>query len=102
GELVGGRRPIGVAKLMDAHRRRADERGDVGRDASAHQAVQVLAEGGPVDVVLGVDWTTLGEYLDSLVRRGISPNVASFVGATTVRIHELGYADRPPTPDELT
>ena len=48
-----------------------------------------------------IDWTTLGEYLESLERRGISPNVASFVGATTVRIHEIGYDDRPPTPDEL-
>jgi N-acyl-D-amino-acid deacylase len=46
-------------------------------------------------------WTTLGEYLDYLERRGISTNVASFVGATTVRVHEIGYADRPPTPEEL-
>ena len=53
------------------------------------------------DIKYDVSWTTLGEYLDHLVQRGISPNVASFIGATTVRIHELGYADRPPTPDEL-
>lgn len=46
-------------------------------------------------------WTTLGEYLDHLVARGVSTNVASYVGATTVRIHELGEADRPPTPEEL-
>jgi N-acyl-D-aspartate/D-glutamate deacylase len=45
--------------------------------------------------------TTLGEYLTHLEKRGVSTNVASFVGATTVRIHEIGYADRPPTPDEL-
>jgi len=37
-----------------------------------------------------IDWTSLGEYLESLERRGVSPNVASFVGATTVRVHELG------------
>lgn len=48
-----------------------------------------------------IDWTTLGEYLESLQRRGISPNVASFVGANTVRIHELGYANRAPNTDEL-
>ncbi|HVR29098.1 MAG TPA: amidohydrolase family protein, partial [Thermoanaerobaculia bacterium] len=48
-----------------------------------------------------IEWTTLGEYLDFLERSGVSPNVASFVGATTVRIHEVGYADRPPTPEEL-
>jgi N-acyl-D-amino-acid deacylase len=53
------------------------------------------------DIRYEIDWTSLGEYLDGLVRRGISPNVASFVGATTVRIHELGYENRPPTPAEL-
>jgi len=53
------------------------------------------------DFKYDIDWTTLGEYLDSLVRRGISPNVASFVGAATVRIHELGYENRPPTAVEL-
>lgn len=46
-------------------------------------------------------WTTLAEYLDYLVARGISTNVASYVGATTIRVHEIGYADRPPTPEEL-
>jgi N-acyl-D-amino-acid deacylase len=53
------------------------------------------------DIKFDVAWTTLGEYLDHLVSRGIAPNVASFVGATTVRIHEVGYANRPPTPEEL-
>lgn len=48
-----------------------------------------------------VEWTTLGEYLEFLVRRGISPNVASFIGATTVRIHELGYEKRAPNAAEL-
>jgi N-acyl-D-amino-acid deacylase len=48
-----------------------------------------------------VDWTTLGEYLESLERRGVAPNVASFVGATSVRIHELGYANRLPNAEEL-
>lgn len=53
------------------------------------------------DVRYGIEWTTLGEYLEYLVRRGVSTNVASFVGATTVRIHTLGYEDRAPTPQEL-
>jgi N-acyl-D-amino-acid deacylase len=53
------------------------------------------------DIRFAVEWTTLGEYLDHLVGRGVSCNVASFVGATTVRIHVIGYEDRPPTPDEL-
>jgi N-acyl-D-amino-acid deacylase len=53
------------------------------------------------DIKYDVPWTTLGEYLDHLVRRGVSCNVASFIGATTARIHEVGYADRAPTPAEL-
>lgn len=48
-----------------------------------------------------VAWTSLGEYLEHLERRGVSTNIASFVGAGTVRIHELGYADRAPTAEEL-
>ena len=53
------------------------------------------------DINYPVKWTTLGQYLEYLVKRGVSCNVASFVGATTVRIHEIGYIDRPPTPEEL-
>jgi N-acyl-D-amino-acid deacylase len=41
-----------------------------------------------------IDWTTLGEGLDTLVKRGVSTNIASFVGAATVREHELGYINR--------
>ena len=53
------------------------------------------------DWTFDIDWTTLGEYLESLQRRGTSPNVASFVGANTIRIHELGYANRAPNSEEL-
>jgi N-acyl-D-amino-acid deacylase len=53
------------------------------------------------DLKYEISWTSLGEYLDHLERRGVTPNVASFIGATTVRIHEIGYADREPTPEEL-
>ena len=53
------------------------------------------------DITYSISWTKLSEYLQYLVQRGISPNVASFVGATTIRIHVLGYEDRPPTPEEL-
>jgi N-acyl-D-amino-acid deacylase len=60
---------------------------------------RMLAEQG--DIRFEVPWTTLGEYLEHLERRRVSTNVASFVGATTVRIHEVGYEDRPPTPVEL-
>jgi N-acyl-D-amino-acid deacylase len=53
------------------------------------------------DLRFPVSWTTLGEYLEFLEQRGVSTNVASFVGATTLRVHELGYANRAATPDEL-
>lgn len=53
------------------------------------------------DIRFAVSWTTLDEYLTHLVSRGISPNVASFVGASTVRIHELGEVDRDPSAEEL-
>ncbi len=53
------------------------------------------------DIRYPITWTTLGEYLDFIVTQGVSTNVASFVGATTVRVHEVGYADRPPTAAEL-
>ena len=53
------------------------------------------------DLKYDIAWTTLGEYLEHLERRGVSTNVASFVGATTVRIHVLGYDNRAPTASEL-
>jgi len=53
------------------------------------------------DIKYDIKWTTLGEYLDYIVKKGISPNVASFVGATTLRIHTVGYEDRVATSVEL-
>jgi N-acyl-D-amino-acid deacylase len=53
------------------------------------------------DIRYDIAWTTLGEYLEHLVARGIAPNVASFVGATTVRMHVLGEDDVDPSPAQL-
>jgi len=53
------------------------------------------------DYSFDIPWTTLGEYLDHMEKKGIACNIASFVGATSLRIHELGMANRPPTTDEL-
>ncbi|HEY6204122.1 MAG TPA: D-aminoacylase [Candidatus Limnocylindria bacterium] len=53
------------------------------------------------DIRYDISWTTLAEALDTIAARGISPNIASFVGAATVRIHELAHEDRRPTPAEL-
>jgi N-acyl-D-amino-acid deacylase len=53
------------------------------------------------DIKYPIKWTTLGQYLEFLQRKGVTPNVASFVGATTVRVHELGEKDVDPTPAQL-
>jgi N-acyl-D-amino-acid deacylase len=53
------------------------------------------------DFKFDITWTTLSEYLKELERRGVSQNVASFVGATTIREHVVGLEDRKATPDEL-
>ncbi|TMC73761.1 MAG: D-aminoacylase [Chloroflexi bacterium] len=53
------------------------------------------------DIKYDMPWTTLREGLDHLVKLGVSVNVASFVGATTLRVHEVGYDDRPATAEEL-
>jgi N-acyl-D-amino-acid deacylase len=53
------------------------------------------------DIKFDIKWTTLGEYLEYLERKGVSTNVTSFVGAATVRIHTIGYQDRAPTSREL-
>ncbi|MES2136934.1 MAG: amidohydrolase family protein [Pseudomonadota bacterium] len=53
------------------------------------------------DIKYPIQWTTLGDYLNFLQRKGTSMNVASFVGATTIRQHELGEKDVNPTPAQL-
>ena len=53
------------------------------------------------DIHYDIEWTTLAEYLEYLEQRGISPNVASFIGAATPRSYVMGQDDRPPTAKEL-
>jgi N-acyl-D-amino-acid deacylase len=53
------------------------------------------------DIKYDITWNTLAEGLDTLAKRGISPNIASFIGAATPRVYVLGRADRAPTPAEL-
>src|SRR2546430_12470112 len=60
-----------------------------------------LATQRQADIRYTIDWTTLGEYLHRLERGGIAPNVASFVGAATVRTNVLGERDVQPTPAQL-
>ena len=53
------------------------------------------------DIKYDIEWTTLAEYLTYLEKRGISQNVASFIGATTIRENVIGLEDKPPTPSQL-
>ncbi|MCX6226526.1 MAG: D-aminoacylase [Bacteroidia bacterium] len=53
------------------------------------------------DIKYTIEWTTLGEYLEFLEKRGVSPNIASFIGASTPRIYTIGYEDRAPTETEM-
>ena len=53
------------------------------------------------DIKYPIEWNTLGDYLDYLVQKGVSTNVASFVGATTLRINTVGFEDRSATAEEM-
>jgi N-acyl-D-amino-acid deacylase len=53
------------------------------------------------DLKYDITWTTLSEYLRELEKRGVSQNVASFIGATTIREHVIGLEDKKPTPAQL-
>jgi len=53
------------------------------------------------DIKYDISWNTLGGYLDFLEKKGVSTNIASFVGATSLRIYVIGYDNRPPSPEEM-
>ena len=53
------------------------------------------------DITYDIEWTMLDEYLRFLERRGVSTNIASFIGAATPREYVIGHEDRPATPEEL-
>ena len=60
-----------------------------------------LAKERQTDIQYDIAWTSLDEYLEFLEKRGIAPNVASYIGAATTRINVLGEADADPTPPQL-
>jgi N-acyl-D-amino-acid deacylase len=66
-----------------------------------NDALKTYAAAHQIDIHYDITWNTLGEWLELLESKGVSPNVASFVGATTVRENVLGFDDRAPTPDEI-
>jgi N-acyl-D-aspartate/D-glutamate deacylase len=59
------------------------------------------ALGQQADIKYDITWRTLNEGLETLVQHGISPNIASFIGAATPRVNVLGRANRAATPAEL-
>jgi N-acyl-D-amino-acid deacylase len=66
-----------------------------------NDSLKAYAKAHEGDIKYDIAWTTLDQYLQFLVDKGVSPNVASFVGAATVRENVLGFANRDPTPEEL-
>src|SRR5260370_536464 len=66
-----------------------------------NEKMKVDAVARQVDIKYPITWTTLGEYLAGLERKGIAPNVASFVGAPTVRTFVLGEGDVQPSAQQL-
>ena len=53
------------------------------------------------DIKFEIKWNTLAEYLTYMERRGVAPNIASFLGATTIREYVIGLEDKTPTPEQL-
>lgn len=107
----------GFINLMSWANESMIEDGRAMSDIMQGVTLQVMGEGdsmGPIpdslkewtesqqgDIKYEIEWTTLGEYLEYLEARGVSPNVASFLGAATARVNVLGFADRDPNPQEL-
>jgi len=93
------------------------EDGKSERDIRQGVTLEVFGEGGSYDplteeskqaliaaqgeIKYDITWESLAEYLDFLEKKGISTNVASFIGTTTLRINTVGFEDRAATPTEL-
>ena len=89
----------GMSDLMQGVTLEIFGEGESGGPLTEAMKADLLARQG--DIRYEIEWTTLGGFLETLERRGVSPNVASFVGATTVRMHVLGEQDRQPDAAEL-
>ncbi|MEQ8164654.1 MAG: D-aminoacylase, partial [Alphaproteobacteria bacterium] len=88
--------------LSDIHQRVTLEiMGEGGSMGPLNSSMKAELQERQGDIRYDVNWTTLGEYLEQLENRGVSVNVASYIGAGTVRVHEVGYDDRRATAEEL-
>jgi len=75
--------------------------GEGNSEGPATDTMKKIEENTQGDIKYKVEWTSLKDYLQYLEKKGVSTNVASFVGATTIRENVLGDANRPPNPAEL-
>src|SRR5688572_5387527 len=66
-----------------------------------NEQMKIEAKQGQSDIKYNIEWNTLGEYLNYLEKKGVSSNVASFVGATTIRTYIIGEDNRDPSSAEL-
>ena len=66
-----------------------------------NEQMKMEAKQGQADIKYNIEWNTLGEYLKYLEKKGVSCNVASFVGATTIRMYVIGEDNRDPSAEEL-
>ncbi len=66
-----------------------------------NEAMKQDMKDGQQNIRYDIPWTTLGDYLEFLEKKGISPNVASFVGNGTLREYVMGYENRVPTENEM-
>lgn len=65
------------------------------------EPMKAMSKARQTNIRYDIEWSTLGEFLDYLEDRGVSPNVASFVGAATIRVKHLGADNRAPSSEEL-
>ncbi|MGY8985716.1 MAG: N-acyl-D-amino-acid deacylase family protein [Sphingomonadales bacterium] len=73
--------------------------GNTGGPLSPKQKAEIQADQN--DIKYEITWDSFGGWLEYMEAKGVATNVASFVGATTIRINHIGYENRAPTPEEL-
>ncbi|MBN7798115.1 N-acyl-D-amino-acid deacylase family protein [Parahaliea mediterranea] len=66
-----------------------------------NEPMKAMSKARQTNIRYDIEWNTLGEFLDYLQNRGVSPNIASFVGAATIRVKHLGADNRAPNSEEL-
>jgi len=70
--------------------------GEGSSEGPFNDSLKTLEQKDQGDIKYNVEWTSLKDYLGYLQKKGVSTNVASFVGAATIRENYLGFANRPP------